>query len=410
SAPQYGDHPAEASMFNVLFFGAKGDGVSDDSKAFSAGWKAACKVPSATLVIPQGFKFLVKPISFKGPCMPNLVLQIDGIVQAPPKVGSWKKSSLFQWLNFKWVQNFTVQGTGTVDGQGAEWWSLSQMLHHNRTSKHVLGLKPTALRFYSSYNVTVHGVSIVNSPLCHLKFDNSRGIRISNITISSPQESPNTDGIHLQNSQHVEIEHSNIGCGDDCVSVQTGCSDVYIHHISCGPGHGISLGGLGKDKTVACVSNIMVDSLSLESTLYGVRIKTWQGGVGSVKNVSFSNVHVSDVKVPMMIDQYYCDKKFCKNQTGGVEISGVKFDQFVGTYVAQPLRIACSHDVPCTDVDLVDIRLKPTPGLGSSREALCYNSYGKAVAPLVPASIDDCLRSDGATIKRIARSQDVVCW
>lgn len=31
-APRYGDHPAESSMFNVLSFGAKGDGVSDDSK------------------------------------------------------------------------------------------------------------------------------------------------------------------------------------------------------------------------------------------------------------------------------------------------------------------------------------------------------------------------------------------
>lgn len=108
------------------------------------------------------------------------------------------------------------------------------------TSKHILGMKPTvrilafehrlmqmlglllmvylflsvqALRFYSSCNVMVRGISIVNSPLCHLKFDNSRGIKISNITISSPEDSPNTDGIHLQNSQHVEIEHSNIGCG-----------------------------------------------------------------------------------------------------------------------------------------------------------------------------------------------------
>lgn len=38
-----------------------------------------------------------------------------------------------------------------------------------------------------------------------------------------------------------------ITTGDDCVSIQTGCSGVYIHNVNCGPGHGISIGGLGRD-------------------------------------------------------------------------------------------------------------------------------------------------------------------
>ncbi|KAK9934626.1 hypothetical protein M0R45_021763 [Rubus argutus] len=143
-----------------------------------------------------------------------------------------------------------------------------------------------------------------------------------------------------RNTQNVEIHHSTISCGDDCVSIQTGCSNVHVHHINCGPGHGISLGGLGKDKRV--------------------RIKTWQGGIGSVKNVSFSNIQVSNVNVPIMIDQYYCDKKSCKNQTGAVAISGVKYDQIIGTYSVQPVHLACSSDIPCTDVDLIDIQLKPS--------------------------------------------------
>lgn len=59
----------------------------------------------------------------------------------------------------------------------------------------------------------VRDIQIVNSPQCHLKFDSSSGIHVDNITISSPESSPNTDGIHLQNTQDVEIQHSNIGCG-----------------------------------------------------------------------------------------------------------------------------------------------------------------------------------------------------
>ena len=58
-----------------------------------------------------------------GSGIPN---QVDGAVLAPTKVSSWPKSSLFQWLNFKWLHNFTIQGSGTVDGMGFNWWARSR--------------------------------------------------------------------------------------------------------------------------------------------------------------------------------------------------------------------------------------------------------------------------------------------
>lgn len=76
-----------------------------------------------------------------------------------------------------------------------------------------------AIRFYSSNLISVKDIKIINSPLCHLKFDNSNRIKVDNITISSPQSSPNTDGIHLQNTHDVEIQHSNIGTGNACIKL-----------------------------------------------------------------------------------------------------------------------------------------------------------------------------------------------
>ncbi|XP_077242721.1 pectin lyase-like superfamily protein isoform X2 [Tasmannia lanceolata] len=385
-----GSYEPHSSIFDVLSFGAKGDGVTDDSKAFLAAWKAACMVPRATLEIPSEFRFLIRPITLQGPCMPHLVLQIDGTVLAPPKLSAWPKSNLFQWINFKWVHDFTIQGTGTVDGQGSAWWNLSQV-HNNQ-----------ALRFYGSCNVTVRDIAIINSPQCHLKFDDSSIVKVNNITISSPENSPNTDGIHLQNTKDVEIQHSVIGCGDDCVSIQTGCSNVHVHHINCGPGHGISLGGLGKDNSLACVFNVTVENTTVQNALSGVRIKTWQGGLGSVKSISFSNIQVSNVKIPIMIDQYYCDKKYCKNQTRAVAISGIKYNQISGTYSVQPIHLACSDSVPCTDVDLIDIQLAPLPESRTFRPALCWKSYGESQAPLVPSSVD-CLQRGGSLFKSLTR-------
>uniref|UniRef100_A0A803PGM8 Polygalacturonase n=1 Tax=Cannabis sativa TaxID=3483 RepID=A0A803PGM8_CANSA len=351
--PQVPPHQPPSSsvsnIFNVLSFGAKGDGVSDDSKALLAAWEGACKVSGATVIIPSKYKFLIKPIILQGPCMPHLIFQIDGTLLAPPKIGSWQKYNLFQWIYFKWINNFTIQGTGVVDGQGSNWWCLSQVYNTQKKSKYIPDMKPTALRFYSSNDVTVKNIKIINSPQCHLKFDSSKRIKVDNITISSPENSPNTDGIHLQNSQDVEIHHSNIGCGDDCVSIQTGCSNVHVHHINCGPGH----------------------------------------------------------------DQYYCDKNtYCKNQSGAVGISGIKYDKIIGTFSAQPIHLACSKEIPCIDVDLIDIQLSPSIGYnnrGLLKQALCSNSYGKSEAPLVPSSIDYCLRSVGGPVRRTERSHEHIC-
>lgn len=71
-----------------------------------------------------------------------------------------------------------------------------------------------ALRFYGSFNVTVTGITIQNSPQCHLKFDNCAGVLVHDMSVSSPGNSPNTDGIHLQNSKQVLIHTTNLACGN----------------------------------------------------------------------------------------------------------------------------------------------------------------------------------------------------
>ncbi|KAF8696629.1 hypothetical protein HU200_036247 [Digitaria exilis] len=391
------------TTLSVLSFGAAADGVTDDTKALVAAWRVACRVPRATVLLPSGHRFLVSPVTLQGPCSTKLTLQIDGTVLAPADMGSWLKPRRpLQWLNFKWLDGFTIQGAGTVDGQSIT--SLQSASPANSPQIftghwYSSGTKPTLVRFYSSYNVTVRNIRISNSPQCHLKFDSSGGIKVKNITISSPGDSPNTDGIHLQNTRDVEIRSSSIACGDDCVSIQTGCSNVHMKNIVCNPGHGISVGGLGKDNSLACVSDVVAENINVQNALYGVRIKTWQGGVGSVRNITFSNVRVSNVATPIAIDQFYCDRggARCANRTGAVAITGVAYRRVVGTYTFQPARLACSDARPCTGVTMVDVRLSPAASApGTTVAPLCWNSYGEASGAMEPLSVGGCLqRSNG---------------
>uniref|UniRef100_A0A7N1A708 Polygalacturonase n=1 Tax=Kalanchoe fedtschenkoi TaxID=63787 RepID=A0A7N1A708_KALFE len=422
--PQKGD----SKTYNVLDFGAKGDGNTDDTKAFQDTWAAVCKVAASTMVVPSKYVFLVGPISFAGPnCQHNIVFQLDGTIIAPTNPKAWGKG-LLQWLEFTKLIGITIRGNGVIDGSGSVWWQSTPLddpdneekliIPINKTLVHLPvpqispedgvkmpSIKPTALRFYGSFNVTVTGITIQNSPQCHLKFDNCMGVSVYLITVNSPGDSPNTDGIHLQNSRQVLIHSANLACGDDCISIQTGCSNVYVHNVNCGPGHGISIGSLGRDNTKACVSNITVRDVIMHNTMNGVRIKTWQGGSGSVKGVLFSNIQVSEVQLPIVIDQFYCDKRTCKNQTTAVALSGITYERIRGTYTVKPVHFACSDNLPCVDVTLTSIQLKPVQERYHMYDPFCWQAFGQLYTPTLPPI--DCLQLGKPSSNRIQSDHDV---
>ncbi|KAL1538558.1 polygalacturonase-like protein [Salvia divinorum] len=389
----------KSNTFSVLSYGAKGDGVADDTNAFEQAWADACKVQGSTVVIPSGSVFLVKPVAFSGPnCQSNIVFQLDGKIIAPTNSGAWGKG-LLQWLDFSKLKGIAIRGQGVIDGRGSVWWNDKTTAYQAQDDASDLlegedkggmpSAKPTALRFYGSTDVTVTGITIQNSPQTHLKFDDCIGVQVSGISISSPGNSPNTDGIHLQNSQDVVIHTTNLACGDDCISIQTGCSGVYVHNVNCGPGHGISIGGLGKDGTKACVSNITVRDSTITNTMNGVRIKTWQGGSGSVKGVMFSNIQVSEVENPILIDQYYCDGRKCGNKTSNVAISSVTYRSVKGSYVTNPIRFACSESTPCSGITLSTVVLHPSPN-AKNEDPFCWEAFGEIQTATTPTVT--CLR------------------
>lgn len=90
-------------------------------------------------------------------------------------------------------------------------------------------------------NTIVKGIKSVNSMFFHIGVVSCTNFHAESLHITAPGNSPNTDGIHITRSTHVKILSSNIGTGDDCISIGDTSVDVYISNIQCGPGHGIRL-------------------------------------------------------------------------------------------------------------------------------------------------------------------------
>jgi len=51
--------------------------------------------------------------------------QVDGTLMAPDGPNSWpEKDSRNQWLVFYRLDQMTLNGTGTIEGNGDKWWDL----------------------------------------------------------------------------------------------------------------------------------------------------------------------------------------------------------------------------------------------------------------------------------------------
>ncbi|XWS46514.1 hypothetical protein CRYUN_Cryun14cG0073500 [Craigia yunnanensis] len=374
-------------VFDVRKFGAVGNGVTDDTEAFKMAWDSACQVNSAVLHVPYGFTFMIQSTIFTGPCQGGLVFQVDGTLMPPDGPDLWpKNNSKRQWLVFYRINGMSLQGGGLIDGRGQKWWDLPCKPHKIAQRVDItLKFMMQAIRFFMSSNLTVQGLGVKDSPQFNFRFDGCKNVHVESLHIMAPALSPNTDGIHIENTNGVEIYNSVISNGDDCISIGSGCYDVDIKNLTCGPGHGISIGSLGNHNSRACVSNITVRDSVIKVSDNGVRIKTWQGGSGAVSGITFSNIHMESVRNPIIIDQFYCLTKDCTNQTSAVYVSDILYESIKGTYDIRspPMHFACSDSVPCTNITLSDIELLPAQG-DILLDPFCWNAYGDLEALTIP--------------------------
>ncbi|KAM0963318.1 hypothetical protein ACFX2A_022800 [Malus domestica] len=249
----------------------------------------------------------------------------------------------------------TVSGSGTFDGQGALAWS------RNNCSKSKNCAGSVNLRFSFVTNSTIQDVSSLNSKNFHIHVFRCLNVTFQHVHITAPGDSKNTDGIHIEKSTGINITHTNIGTGDDCVSIGDGSNQITVTNVTCGPGHGISIGSLGRYNNEESLAGIRVKNCTLTNTQNGVRIKTWPNSplATTASDIHFEDIIMVNVGNPIVIDQLYCPYRKCDNFPPlKVKISDVSFKNIKGSSAtALALKIVCSSGSQCENVELTDIDL-----------------------------------------------------
>uniref|UniRef100_A0A2N9IBT4 endo-polygalacturonase n=1 Tax=Fagus sylvatica TaxID=28930 RepID=A0A2N9IBT4_FAGSY len=363
----------------VLFvgdFGAQGDGVHDDAKAFKDAWELACSFSGRIrIVIPAGNTFHIHPIDIAGPCRSKITIQISGTIVAPKDPDAWHGLNPRKWLYFHKIDLL-------ASNRGFKW---SYGSHVNMLQRPLLSIGASMLN--------VKNLMVLNSQQMHMTFSHCLRVVVSHLKVIAPARSPNTDGIHISASKGVEVRDSIIRTGDDCISIVSNSSRIRIINIICGPGHGISIGSLGKSNSWSQVHDVMVDGAFLFNTDNGVRIKTWQGGSGFASDISFQNVLMENVSNPIIIDQYYCDSRMpCANQTLAVKVENISFMHIKGTSATEEaIKFACSNDYPCEGLYLEDILLVSCSG--GTTKSFCWKAYGSSLGLVYPPACFSCSES-----------------
>ncbi|XP_057953994.1 exopolygalacturonase-like [Malania oleifera] len=342
---------AHSAVFDVSKYGAKADG-SDAAQGLLGAWKEACaSAQPSKVTIPKG-NYVVGEVAFVGPCKAPIQFQVAGTLKASPDPSHFKTDG---WIKFQNVDHLSIFGGGTFDGQGTLSWTKNQC----SKSLNCKSL-PTNVRFDFLTNSEVRDITSLNSKMFHTNILGCKNLTLNHVTITAPATSANTDGIHIGRSDGINITDCHIQTGDDCVSLGDGSKHVTITGVTCGPGHGIAVGSLGKFKNEEDVVGITVRNCTLTGTMFGVRVKTWPSSpAGIASDMHFEDIIMNQVSTPVLIDQEYCPWNQCTGQIPSkVKVSNVSFKNIRGTSATQvAVKLACSKGVPCENVQVSDIHL-----------------------------------------------------
>jgi polygalacturonase len=281
------------NVFNVTQFGALGDGLKDNTTNLQHAIDTASAAGGGVVEFSAG-KYLSGPITLLSRI--NLRLDEGAVLQMLP-LGRYPggETNAQTFINANGATDLELSGRGAIDGQGAPWWEA-----------HLAGrpiVRPMMINLYSCNRLFIHDVTFSSPPNHHCGLRKDGGnITISNLTVNTDPQSPNTDGLNVVGT-NVLIRDCHISDGDDNIAMgATGVlRDALITNCVFGRGHGVSLGSGVRDG----VSNLVMANCSFNGTDCGLRFKSDNGSGGLVQNLFYHDITMTNVQMPVLIYSYY---------------------------------------------------------------------------------------------------------
>lgn len=291
----------QRKVFNVLKYGAAGDGVTLDSAAFQRAIDEAANYGGkAQVLVPGGRKFLIGTIRLKGSIDFHLaddaVLLVstkreDYLGGLPGSVsGDAMANALGGVIVADGTQGLSITGTGTLQGRAKEF-----MTHYDDAGGiWVPGpFRPKMFVLTRCKDLEVRDITFAEAPNWGLHLLGCDHVLVDNVTIKNLLDVPNCDGIDPDHSQNVEIRNCHIACGDDGVVVKCSrqaidygeAANIHVHDcIIETQDAGLKIG----TETTADIHDIRFERCQIKTSSRGLCIQLRDEG--NVYNIDFRDI------------------------------------------------------------------------------------------------------------------------
>jgi hypothetical protein len=225
------------------------------------------------------------------------------------------------------AENITIEGSGTIDGQGSQFRSpVKGVLPPAGISG---AHRPYHLLFHQCTNLTVRDIYLLNSAFHSVRVIQSEFIKLEGLHIRGRVVS-NNDGFHFISCKYVHVSNCDVQSQDDACALFGSCKFITITGCSFSTRWSVFRFGGGEAENIT-VSNCLIYEV------YGCPVKMRCGPGSRFENISFSNIVMKDVTGPISIGIGLNSRPGEGDRAPGI-VRNISFSGITAT-VVKPVRL-----------------------------------------------------------------------
>jgi polygalacturonase len=316
---------ANSHVFRANDYGAKGDGSTVGTQAIQKALDAAARAGHGIVTFAPG-TYLTGSIFVKSGTELHLdqgvtlrgVQTLDAYPMMPTRVAGIEMTWPAALVNIYSRHDAGITGSGTIDGDGKVWWDGYWALRHQYDAKGLRwaadydARRPRLIQIYNSSRVKLAGPILTRSGFWTVHICYSNDVHVDGVTIRNNVggRGPSTDGIDIDSSKRVLVEHADISVNHDALCLKAGRDsdglrvdrpdeDIVVRDSTVRDGAAaITIGS----ETSGGFRNIEVYNIhALDHVPSGVLFKSAHTRGGWADNIRIHDLQLDDVAIPIHI-------------------------------------------------------------------------------------------------------------